>query len=96
MQYSFEDFDACRQQSFLLRDGDHSETLQLIEVEKIASTQTAAGEISAISIVLRSSNQDVLPQQIYQISNATLGEMQIFIVPIGVDDTGVRYEAIFS
>jgi hypothetical protein len=96
MQYSFEDFDACRDQSFLLREGDHSESLQLTEVEKIASTQTAAGDISAFSIVLRSNNAEVLPQQIYHLSNATLGDMQIFIVPIGVDDTGVRYEAIFS
>ena len=96
MQYSFEDFDACRDQPFLVREGDHSESLQLTEVERIATTQTAAGDISAFSIVLRSSNQNVLPQQIYQLSNATLGELQIFIVPIGADDTGVRYEAIFS
>ena len=38
----------------------------------------------------------VLPQRIYPLENETLGRLEIFIVPIGADADGVKYEAIFN
>lgn len=35
-------------------------------------------------------------QRIFTLSHADRGEMVIFLVPIGPDDTGMRYEAIFN
>lgn len=38
----------------------------------------------------------VLPQQIFRVANETLGELNLFLVPIGPVSAGMRYEAIFN
>lgn len=38
----------------------------------------------------------VLPQAIYRLRNDGLGPLDIFIVPVGRDDGGTDYEAIFT
>lgn len=37
-----------------------------------------------------------LPQQIWQFNHDVLGQMELFIVPIGPDANGMRYEAVFN
>jgi uncharacterized protein DUF6916 len=37
-----------------------------------------------------------LPQRIYRLRHAALGELDIFLVPIGPDPQGFRYEAVFN
>jgi len=37
-----------------------------------------------------------LPQQIFGLEHAALGTMEIFLVPIGPDAQGMRYEAVFN
>jgi hypothetical protein len=48
------------------------------------------------SLIFRSTIQDVLPQQIYPFSHPAMGELEMFIVPIGRDADGVTYEAVFG
>lgn len=38
----------------------------------------------------------LLPQRIYRLEHATLGAFDLFIVPLGPDAQGLRYEAIFT
>jgi hypothetical protein len=38
----------------------------------------------------------VLPQGIQRLSHAELGELDLFLVPIGPDAQGMRYEAAFA
>ena len=38
----------------------------------------------------------VLPQMIYRLENPRVGVLEIFLVPIGRDERGVSYEAIFT
>ncbi len=38
----------------------------------------------------------VHPQGTYLLDHADLGELEIFLVPVGADDEGVRYEAAFA
>jgi hypothetical protein len=40
--------------------------------------------------------EPVLPQAIYRLEHAELGVLEIFVVPIGRDADGTRYEAIFT
>jgi hypothetical protein len=41
--------------------------------------------------------QDVsLPQRIYRVEHAGIGAFEIFLVPIGPDEGGHRYEAVFT
>jgi len=37
-----------------------------------------------------------LPQRIYTLRNAALGEIEIFLVPVGPDAEGFRYQALFN
>ena len=37
-----------------------------------------------------------LPQGIYKMSNATVGEMEIFLVQIAADETSSTFEAVFN
>ena len=38
----------------------------------------------------------VLPQKIYRLKNDRLGEVEIFLVPVGKDAEGVSYQATFN
>lgn len=37
-----------------------------------------------------------LPQQTYHLQHAVLGTLTLFLVPLGPDQTGMRYQAIFT
>jgi len=39
---------------------------------------------------------DVLPQQLYPLSHAQLGELTLFLVPIRKQKAGILYEAVFN
>jgi hypothetical protein len=54
-----------------------------------------AGQLRApFSLVFR--GPPSLPQGIYRIEHPALGPLDIFMVPIGPDARGPRYEAIFN
>jgi hypothetical protein len=36
------------------------------------------------------------PQQIFTLRHAELGELELFMVPLGPDERGMRYEAVIS
>lgn len=48
------------------------------------------------SIVFRGPLESVLPQRIYPFEHDELGSFELFIVPIGPDEVGMQYEAVFS
>lgn len=49
-----------------------------------------------IALLFRSASKVVLPQQIYRLKNATLGILDIFLVPVARDKDGIIYQAIFN
>ena len=48
------------------------------------------------SLVFRADPDVHLPQRIYPIESAALGSFELFLVPIGPDAEGMRYEAVFG
>ncbi len=38
----------------------------------------------------------VAPQQVFTVRNTELGEFELFLVPLGPDENGMRYEAVIS
>jgi hypothetical protein len=48
------------------------------------------------SVVFRGVMAPVLPQGTYHFTHAELGELDLFLVPIGPDSEGMRYEAAFA
>jgi hypothetical protein len=41
-------------------------------------------------------SEPILPQQIYRMETEGMGAVEIFIVPIGPQDGGIGYQAIFT
>jgi hypothetical protein len=48
------------------------------------------------SLVLLAPDGQVLPQGTYAVTHEAVGEQHLFLVPLGRDDAGVRYEAAFA
>lgn len=101
MQYHFKDFNGCLNQPFTLElnnsELNDSSTcpLKLISVDKHPGS-AKTGDHEAFSVVFRGDSKLTLEQQIYRIKHDTLGDMELFIVPIGPDNKGMCYEAVFS
>jgi hypothetical protein len=57
---------------------------------------TQNGPRVPFSLVFVGPGRFVLPQQIYRVEHDKLGEMEIFLVPLGPEGEGMRYEAVFT
>jgi hypothetical protein len=76
-------------------DPSSPSVLELIEVSRIGSSQSEAGR-EPFSIVFRGSPDCIWPQGIYKIDHKNFKDLHLFLVPIGPDDTGMCYEAVFN
>ena len=84
---------------FVLHDDAGQLELELIEARTIdpdASPQEAGSVRTPFAIVFRGPPEPVLSQGIRRLQHEALGVLEIFIVPVGRDASGVRYEAIFA
>lgn len=54
------------------------------------------GAREQFSLYFRGPRTPALPQRIYALSHAGLGALDIFLVPIRQDETGMTYEAVFT
>ena len=50
----------------------------------------------AIAALFRGPMTPLLPQRIYPLEHAQLGVFELFLVPIGPDQHGMCYEAVFA
>jgi uncharacterized protein DUF6916 len=48
------------------------------------------------SLVFRGPLDPALPQATYGVDHGELGRLELFLVPIGPDGTGMRYQAVFA
>ena len=79
-----------------LESGDPLE-LTLIEARDLTlQGRPPANRRMPFSLLFRGPRSPVLPQRIYALEDPGLGRLEIFLVPIGTDGDGVRYEAIFN
>ncbi|WP_052161844.1 hypothetical protein [Hoeflea sp. BAL378] len=86
-------FEPLRDQAFTLTSVEPPLSLRLIEVQRTGKGERAGG---AFSLLWQSGDGAVLPQGIYAISNDALGEIELFIVPVGRADGGIQYQAVFT
>ena len=73
---------------------DQSIAFELLEVTSLGEKSGAARE--PYSLVFRGPAESVLEQGIVPLRHPELGEIAIFLVPIGPDSQGMRYEAVFT
>jgi hypothetical protein len=73
--------------------------MELIEAAKLPVHPGRGGQAARrepFSLLFRGPKEFVLPQRIYPVEQETLGKAEIFLVPIGPDEIGQRYEAVFN
>ena len=68
--------------------------LKLTTVEEVEGGLPGARR--AFSLLFAGPREPILPQNIYSLGNATLGLLDIFLVPIGLTPEYCRYQAIFT
>jgi hypothetical protein len=81
----------------------HTEASEQFDVELISATALGGSRGEEIpdrrqpfSLVFRGPGDILLPQRIYRMEHDRIGIFELFIVPIGPDEKGLRYESIFT
>jgi len=69
--------------------------VELVEASPL-SAKTTALRRQPFSLVFRAGGGELVPQRIYRVEHDRIGALDIFLVPIGPDGGGMRYEAIFT
>jgi hypothetical protein len=69
--------------------------LELVEAE-FCKTQDSTSDRKPFALVFRGPPEPCLQQQIFSLDHDKMGTLDIFLVPIGPDEKGMRYEAVFS
>jgi hypothetical protein len=89
-------FEPYLETRFAVYDGDeHRLHVDLIRAERPASARPDAAR--PFSLVFRGPMEPILQQQIYRLECKGLAEpLDLFLVPIGPDASGMRYEAVFN
>ncbi|RUW46368.1 hypothetical protein EOA32_31775 [Mesorhizobium sp. M1A.F.Ca.ET.072.01.1.1] len=89
-------FAGCVGTAFDIELGESSMALTLAEARPLPETGFTGMRRSPFSLMFRSGSQVVLPQKLYKLKNATLGKLEIFLVPVARDKEGIVYQAIFN
>jgi hypothetical protein len=79
---------------FQLQTGGNTLDLELFQVARLE--EHGGPRKQPFSVLFRGPQNVVLPQAIYRVEHERLGPMEIFLVPIGPDGQGMRYEAVFN
>ena len=73
---------------WLLDDRSEPYPIDLIEITN--------GHSSARQEQFRGDRNQVFPQRIYPMKHDSIGDFDLFLVPVGRDETGTFYEAVFN
>ena len=88
------DFAACVNQDFETATSGAPLVLQLFAAQTREKPEGATRD--PFTLTFRGAPELRLPQGIYKMTNAQLGEMEIFLVQIAADETSSTFEAVFN
>ena len=81
-------------------EGSKRVEVELIKVRELGAGRSEEGETpprrKPFSILFRGPRDTVLPQKIYRFTHSQMAPFDLFIVPIGPDQSGMIYEAILN
>jgi hypothetical protein len=89
-----EEFVACLNQDFEIVFTDGTLPVKLSEARPLGVRPESIREPFALTFVTGRPLR--LPQGVYKMRNATLGEMEIFLVQVAVDQSSSTFEAVFN
>ena len=95
--YVFEDFEPHAGGVFVLaEEGLPPLEFQLETAERLPARGGPDGMRPPFSLIFRCAEQEVLSQGHYHFAHDEMGKPDIFVVPIGRDEAGVIYQAVFN
>ena len=93
----FEDFADKVEQLFVVSDAEvPAIPLTLAEAELLSAKPARPGIRPPFTLTFLAKDPRVLPQRLYRMEHGQLGDLTIFLVPIGKDAQGVKYQATFN
>jgi hypothetical protein len=93
------DFVKYINETFRLKlEGSEPLEVELIQVTELGSDmeEDKNRKRRPFSIIFRGPTDRYLPQSIYPLEHPHMGTLDIFLVPIGPDNKGMRFEAVFT
>ena len=90
-----DDFTPCVGQVFRLTHEGRALELVLLRADPSGARAPQGGR-AGFSLEFLGPSAPVLSQQIYRLEHSALGPLEIFLVPLGREEGGVRYEAVFG
>jgi hypothetical protein len=81
---------------FYVQLEDRKVELELVKVVGDKSSMDKIEGVQRFAVYFAGPSEFLLPQRIYHLQHEALGELVIFIVPVGSKDGRYQYEAIFS
>jgi len=94
MSLRYADYEGLEGQEFRAHiDEDRSLTLLLEDCTR-SDSQIEGHE--TFSVLFLGPKEPLLPQKSYPLTHPTKGRVIVFLVPIGMRETGVTYEAVYS
>jgi hypothetical protein len=99
-ELTLEDFSPAVGDTFRMRGSEAGQAeeveLELAEATSLGSRAGQPGRPETFSLLFRGPAELRAPQGIYRLEHERLGAMDVFLVPLGPDETGTRYEAVFN
>lgn len=89
-------FEACLHQQFTCDVEATSLALELIEVVALPPKESEEVRRKPFSLLFLGPAEPILVQQTVQLKNNQLGELLIFLVPLGPKGEAMQYEAVFT
>lgn len=77
-------------------DDQYEMITRLSEVAPWGHEEAASRPRVPFSLTFHARPDAVIPQQIYRVESDELEPFELFLVPIGPDAQGMRYEAVFT
>jgi len=75
---------------------DQAVELELVEVNPYMPGKNEQAGMERFSIYLEGPRDVCLPQNVYHLEHAAMGELDLFLVPVAASEKGFRYEAVFN
>lgn len=91
-------FEAHEGTDFQVTTDHGTATVRLAAVRSLAGAgQKNPRGREPFSLIFRAESREFfLPQSVYRIAHPVLGDLDVFLVPVGPDATGMCFEAVFN
>ena len=76
--------------------GEQPIELELSEVKGYLSKAHEQSGMERFSAFFKGPREPFLPQRVYALEHEQMGAFELFLVPVGTDENGFRYEAVFN